>query len=92
MKCFIDLLATEVWASQTFFGEHFTGHLGLATIRSFREVHVTYSLYSHECDLCFSSKIFRALTELIPEGYPQVELHDWRFSWFAVSDLSKITS
>lgn len=36
MRRFMDLLATKVWVSQTFFREHFTGHLGLATICSFR--------------------------------------------------------
>lgn len=33
---------------------------GFSNNMFFREVNVTYSVYSHECDLCFSSKIFRA--------------------------------
>lgn len=80
MRRFMDLPATKVWVSQTFFREHFTGHLGLTTICSFRWVNVTYSVYSHECDLCFSSKRFRAWAELISEGHPQGELQDWRYS------------
>ena len=55
MKHFIDLLATEAWLSQAFFGEHFTGHLGLATILSFRRVSVSYSVYSRDYDSGFSS-------------------------------------
>lgn len=42
MKHFIDLLATEVWLSQAFFGERFAGHLGLARTLSFRRVNVSY--------------------------------------------------
>lgn len=56
MKRFIDLLSTEVWLSQAFFGEHFTVHLGLATMLSFSRVNISYSVCSYEYDSGFSSK------------------------------------
>lgn len=46
MKHFIDLLATEVWFSQAFFGEQFAILLGAATVLCFRKVNVIYSVYS----------------------------------------------
>lgn len=80
MKHFIDLLATEVWLSQAFFGEHFTRRLGLATILSFRRVSVSYSVYSHDYDLGFSSNWFNAWTEFPSEEHPRSELHDMIYS------------
>lgn len=46
MKHFIDLLATEIWFGQAFFGEQFAILLGSATVLCFRKVNDIYSVYS----------------------------------------------
>jgi len=80
MKHFIDLLATEVWLSQPFFGECFTVHLGSATILSFRRVNVSFSVYSHKCDSRFSSNWFNSWIEFPSEAYHQWELCGFIYS------------
>lgn len=77
MKHFIDLLATEIWFGQAFFGEQFAFLLGSATVLCFRKVNVVYSVYSPAYALGFSSNWFYAGTELFSKTQLWSELHDF---------------
>lgn len=74
----IDLLATEAWVGQTFFRKHFTGHLGLATICSLEKL-MSLTLFIAMSVICAFLQRYLEL-ELISEGHPHGELHDWRYS------------